>query len=142
MIRVIIAGHGNFATGIQSSLHLIAGKQEEIRAVDFTAGMGHEEIKNKLKEAVEGAQEVLILCDLLGGTPFKVSSELIAEMPEVKMNVVSGLNLCMLTEAAFTRLSQSLDELVKTLKVSGQNGIIDTLSLMEDDVSEEVESGF
>ena len=32
MIGILVTGHGNFATGITSSLELIAGKQENYQA--------------------------------------------------------------------------------------------------------------
>lgn len=36
MVGVIVTGHGNFATGILSSLKLISGEQQHIVGVDFT----------------------------------------------------------------------------------------------------------
>ena len=38
MIGIIVCGHGHFATGLTSSLHLIMGEQENYIAVDFPAG--------------------------------------------------------------------------------------------------------
>ncbi len=35
MIGLIVTGHGNFATGITSSLRLIAGEPHDYQAVDF-----------------------------------------------------------------------------------------------------------
>ena len=34
-MKIIVIGHGNFATGIHSSLKLIAGEQEKVDAIDF-----------------------------------------------------------------------------------------------------------
>ena len=35
MIGLLITGHGHFATGLNSSLELIAGQQQNIALVDF-----------------------------------------------------------------------------------------------------------
>ncbi|MFX3889346.1 PTS sugar transporter subunit IIA, partial [Streptococcus suis] len=62
-----------------------------------------------------GEREVLILTDLLGGTPFKVSVELSAEHKEQNVVVLSGLNLSMIFEANFSRLKDDLEKLVGKL---------------------------
>lgn len=41
MIGIIVAGHGNFPTGIMSAVSLIAGNPEHIKAVDFVKGCPH-----------------------------------------------------------------------------------------------------
>ncbi|MEB3364076.1 hypothetical protein SDC49_11140 [Lactobacillus sp. R2/2] len=35
-IKLIVVGHGKFASGLQSSLELFVGKQEEHNFIDFT----------------------------------------------------------------------------------------------------------
>lgn len=44
MIGIIVAGHGNFPTGIMSAVSLIAGNPEHIKAVDFVKGMSSQEL--------------------------------------------------------------------------------------------------
>lgn len=41
MIGIIVAGHGNFPTGIMSAVSLIAGNPEHIKAVDFVKECPH-----------------------------------------------------------------------------------------------------
>ena len=94
-MKIIVIGHGNFATGIHSSLKLIAGEQEKVDAIDFVEGMSANELKEKILAAITSDEEVLVLCDLLGGTPFKVASTIMGNRPDLKMNVLSGLNLAM-----------------------------------------------
>lgn len=73
-MKIVLVGHGHFATGIYSSLQLIAGNQENVEAIDFVEGMPADELKQKILLAISNEEEVLILSDLLGGSPFKVSS--------------------------------------------------------------------
>lgn len=137
MIKLVVVAHGHFATGAASALELIAGKQEEVAVIDFSEGMSAQTVKEKIAAELVDQSEVLVLSDLLGGTPFKVSTELMAEF-NGKMNVLSGLNLAMLIEAAFVRNMLSFDELVDKLVTTAKDGVVDARSLFDtDDNSEE-----
>ena len=60
-----------------------------------------------------------------------------------KMNVLSGLNLAMLIEAAFARNMLSFDELVGKLISTAKDGVVDARSLFaaDDDSEEDFEGG-
>lgn len=55
MIGIIVAGHGNFPTGIMSAVSLIAGNPEHIKAVDFVKGNVLTGIKTEVRRADGGA---------------------------------------------------------------------------------------
>ncbi|AHF59032.1 TPA: PTS sugar transporter subunit IIA [Streptococcus suis] len=137
MIKVIVVAHGQFASGILTSLKLIAGEVENIEAIDFSEGMSAQELKARIKSAILGEREVLILTDLLGGTPFKVSVELAAEQKEQNVVVLSGLNLAMILEANFSRLTDDLEQLVGKLITTSKDGIVDSGSLLAEDNHDE-----
>ncbi|MFM0854417.1 PTS sugar transporter subunit IIA [Streptococcus suis] len=137
MIKVIVVAHGQFASGILTSLNLIAGEVENIEAIDFSEGMSAQELKARIKAAILGEREVLILTDLLGGTPFKVSVELATEQKEQNVVVLSGLNLAMILEANFSRLTDDLEQLVGKLITTSKDGIVDSVSLLAEDNHDE-----
>ncbi|MBS0727532.1 PTS sugar transporter subunit IIA [Streptococcus suis] len=137
MIKVIVVAHGQFASGIPTSLKLIAGEVENIEAIDFSEGMSAQELKARIKSAILGEREVLILTDLLGGTPFKVSVELATEQKEQNVVVLSGLNLAMILEANFSRLTDDLEQLVGKLITTSKDGIVDSVSLLAEDNHDE-----
>ncbi|HEM6493242.1 TPA: PTS sugar transporter subunit IIA [Streptococcus suis] len=137
MIKVIVVAHGQFASGILTSLKLIAGEVENIEAIDFSEGMSAQELKARIKSAILGEREVLILTDLLGGTPFKVSGELATEQKEQNVVVLSGLNLAMILEANFSRLTDDLEQLVGKLITTSKDGIVDSVSLLAEDNHDE-----
>ncbi|HEL1985648.1 PTS sugar transporter subunit IIA [Streptococcus suis] len=137
MIKVIVVAHGQFASGILTSLKLIAGEVENIEAIDFSEGMSAQELKARIKAAILGEREVLILTDLLGGTPFKVSVELATEQKEQNVVVLSGLNLAMILETNFSRLTDDLEQLVGKLITTSKDGIIDSVSLLAEDNHDE-----
>ncbi|WP_330942641.1 PTS sugar transporter subunit IIA, partial [Streptococcus anginosus] len=103
MIKIIIVAHGNFPDGILSSLELIAGHQEYVVGINFIAGMSSNDVRVALQREVIDFKEILVLTDLLGGTPFNVSSALSVEYTDKKIKVLSGLNLSMLMEAVLSR---------------------------------------
>lgn len=129
MIKLVVATHGNFASGIMSSLKLIAGDVENVEAIDFVEGMSAGEFKEKLATAVAGQGQVIVLTDLLGGTPFKTGVELVAELPEQQVAVLSGLNLAMLLDASFSRLTDDFETLVSKLVSVAKEGVVDSISL-------------
>lgn len=138
-MKIVLVGHGHFATGIYSSLQLIAGNQENVEAIDFVEGMSADELKQKILLAISKEEEVLILSDLLGGSPFKVSSTIMGENPAKTMNVLSGLNLAMLMEAVFARMAHSFDEVVNNSVVAAQGGVVNGKELFSTDAEEEEE---
>ena len=93
MIGLIVTGHGHFATGLTSSIDLIAGPQDNYVAVDFD-GEGTEKLENDLKAAIEklsGCEGIIVFSDLAGGSPFKTAAIVTAGNPNVK--VIAGTNL-------------------------------------------------
>ncbi|HEL0613105.1 TPA: PTS sugar transporter subunit IIA [Streptococcus equi subsp. zooepidemicus] len=130
MISIIVIGHGHFASGIVSSLELIAGKQEGITAIDFTAEMTAADVHERLSAVLQPKAQALVLCDLLGGTPFKVAATLMEELSETTLDVLSGLNLAMLMEAVFARQEQlDLEQTVAKLLTTAKEGISNWKSL-------------
>lgn len=109
MVGIILASHGDFASGILQSGEMIFGKQENVKAVVLTPSEGPDDIKAKMKQAIasfDNQDEVLFLVDLWGGTPFNQANGLLEEHKN-KWAIVAGLNLPMLIEAFASRVSMN-----------------------------------
>ncbi|MFD1449709.1 MULTISPECIES: mannose/fructose/sorbose PTS transporter subunit IIA [Oceanobacillus] len=109
MVGIIIASHGEFATGILQSGAMIFGEQENVKAVTLMPSEGPEDIRAKMEEAIasfDNQDEVLFLVDLWGGTPFNQASGLM-EGHEDKWAIVAGLNLAMVIESYASRMSMN-----------------------------------
>ncbi|HEL1116971.1 TPA: PTS sugar transporter subunit IIA [Streptococcus equi subsp. zooepidemicus] len=142
MISIIVIGHGYFASGIVSSLELIAGKQEGITAIDFTAEMTADDVHERLSAVLQPKAQALVLCDLLGGTPFKVAATLMEELSDTTLDVLSGLNLAMLMEAVFTRQEQlDLEQTVAKLLTTAKEGISNWKSLSSEADEADLDEG-
>lgn len=50
MIGLIVTGHGNFATGLTSSLKLIAGEPKNYVAVDFLESYSVDDLEREFKK--------------------------------------------------------------------------------------------
>ena len=104
MLGLIVTGHGHFASGLTSSLELIAGDLQNYRAVDFEASDSVDDLRKKLEKAFDELKEcqgILVCSDLAGGSPFKTAVEV--GFPRGNVEVVAGSNLPMLIEVNMGR---------------------------------------
>ena len=109
MVGIIIASHGEFASGILQSGAMIFGEQENVKAVTLMPSEGPADVKAKMQEAIasfDNQDEVLFLVDLWGGTPFNQANSLFEEHNE-KWAIVAGMNLPMLIEAYASRFTMN-----------------------------------
>lgn len=126
MIGVVLTGHGHFASGLDSSVRLIAGPQEQWELVDFEEGQGLEELSANLTKAFDNladCEAIFVMSDLAGGSPFKTAVEL--GLPLGKVSVVAGTNLPMLCELALMRkFSENASELLEQILNTGASQVV------------------
>lgn len=106
-IGIIIASHGEFATGIHQSGSMIFGEQEKVQVVTFMPNEGPDDLYAKFNDAVaafDANDEVLVLADLWSGSPFNQASRVMGENPDRKFAIITGLNLPMLIQAYTERM--------------------------------------
>lgn len=139
-MEIIILGHGHFASGLQSSLNLIAGHQEHVTAIDFIGTMSSEQLDVQLRECVKDKSDVLILCDLLGGTPFKLATMLSYRLVGKNIQVLSGTNLTMLLEAALSADSLN-DQFIDNVRATACQGIVSAKDLLAPSKNKSWEDG-
>ena len=122
--RIVVAGHGTLPAAMLATAELICGPIADIAAV----GLGPTDSPDSYAEALRSAighdgRRVLVLCDLLGGTPFNVASAIARRSPRVVC--LSGTNLAMTVEAALAGGDLD-DEQVERLLEAGRAGIEET----------------
>lgn len=103
MIKVILTGHGHFASGMRSSLELLNGPSLDVVDIDFKAGDSFEELGNSINKIVTDniEDEWIILTDIPGGSPFKAAA--LAKINNPKIQVCSGCNLPLLMEIILSK---------------------------------------
>lgn len=121
---------------------MVGGPQADFAVVTFLeeeAGEYPAKIAGAISEMAERCGEVVVFCDLLGGTPFNQAMMASAQTPGVQ--VVTGTNLPMLLECVISRTPETTaDELVATAVEIGRMGI-GHHALTETDVADEPEEG-
>lgn len=122
MIGIIAISHGPYAKSLIESVEMVYGKQEKIKAICLGQDESLESLQIKINDAVKALdlKEVLIIVDLLGGTPYNATS---MQLSNPNISVITGLNMPMLLHILPHR-NGSLEEVSKIAIMSGKNGIV------------------
>jgi PTS system N-acetylgalactosamine-specific IIA component len=121
---IVISGHGHFAAGIQSSIELLAGKNEDVCFIDFLVNDTDVTLKEKFNILLNQNpdSQVLFVCDIFGGTPFKTAAELWKDNENIE--VVAGCNVGSIIQAIFQRDSVSLGQIAENIINSSKRSTI------------------
>lgn len=127
MLGLIVTGHGNFATGLKSSVNLIAGEPKNMCFVDFDKEV--EQLKEELIAAIDSLTDVdgiLVLSDLTGGSPFKTAVEVsVIDRADKKIKVIGGANLPMAIELSLTKdFADDIEDFAKNALNVGKDNIV------------------
>ena len=124
-MKVLVTGHGGFASGMAAASRMIVGDQELIDWLPFEEGTNLSDYQAQITASVEtyGEEGLLILTDFKGGTPFNVSMLLSQGYPQVA--VLAGTNLAMILEAIDQApTASSVTDLADHLVVIGRQGLL------------------
>ena len=124
-MKVLVTGHGGFASGMAAASRMIVGDQELIDWLPFEEGANLSDYQAQIVARVErhGEEGLLILTDFKGGTPFNVSMLLSPGHPQVA--VLAGTNLAMILEAIDqASTASSVTDLADHLVVIGRQGLL------------------
>lgn len=121
-MKVILVAHGKFATELHNSLQMIVGEVSHFFPVNFYPDDGPDQLRERIETVLEinSGEEYIVFTDLYGGTPFNVTSRMAAE--DSNISVVSGMNLPMLLELAFS-VEASREELVEQAMNNAREGV-------------------
>jgi PTS system mannose-specific IIA component len=124
MVGILIVSHGRLAYALISSVQSLVGSLEKIRGVSIWSKDREEEVKDRIQKKmteVDDGDGVVILTDILGGTPTNLS---LSFLEDEKVEVVTGVNIPMLLTLASYRKGRPLMEIGSLVKKSGRRGII------------------
>jgi len=121
MIGVVVATHGHLAEEMIRTAEAVVGPLPHVVGVSVVATSP--DMRGDLKAAIQRVDQgegVLLLTDLLGGSPTNLC---VSFLTERKVEVVTGVNLPMLLRAVTYR-HESLDTLVSRAVVGGTQGVM------------------
>ncbi|WP_125565838.1 PTS sugar transporter subunit IIA [Companilactobacillus insicii] len=96
-MKIVVTGHGNFASGIHSTVKLLAGQLPGVSFIDFTGDMNEKSLSEEFTNEIKNDDSVVFFCDLLGGTPFKEAVKL-SMSSDKDIQVTCGCNVGSLME--------------------------------------------
>jgi PTS system mannose-specific IIA component len=132
MNGLVLATHGNLGEALIRSMEIILGEQPQVEALSLQVEDDIEAANKGLREAVakvDSGDGVLILTDMLGGTPSNLS---LALLGQPRIEVVSGVNLPMLLKAAQARQENGLKETAAKVKEHARNSIVMASEVLEE----------
>ncbi len=122
MVGVVIATHGKLAEELIRTAEGVVGALPQVRAVGIDAR--DPEVRDRIRAAIrelDAGEGVLLLTDLLGGSPTNLCLSFLAEQP---VEVVTGVNLPMVIKLGSVRAAgRPLPEMAKELAAAGQRSI-------------------
>lgn len=135
MVGIIIAAHLRLADELLSAARIITGSRlDNFRTVSINIDDKPDQAREKLLAAVREVNTpdgTVILVDMFGGTPSNLSLSLLSRG---KIEIITGVNLPMIIEAAGSSHRVSLAELLSLLTATGQRGIRSAGTILETDV--------
>ena len=132
MVGLVLATHGTLGEALILSMNVILGEQPQVEPLSLQVEDDIEEANRRLNEAVkevDAGDGVLILTDMLGGTPSNLSLALLGK-PGIE--VISGANLPMLLKATQARQKNDLRETARLVKDHGRSSIVMAGEVLEE----------
>ena len=122
-IGVVIVTHYELGEQMLQALRSILPNAPEFFAVSVSPSQSVEEMRQAISDKLakaEAGRGVLILTDMFGGTPSNIA---LSFLDELKVEVVTGINLPMLIKLATLRDEKNLEELASFIKDYGRRNI-------------------
>jgi fructoselysine and glucoselysine-specific PTS system IIA component len=113
MRKYLIAAHGTFATGIQSSLDIIIGKMENVFLIQAYTGENRS-IKEDLDivlQKINSNDELIVFTDLMGGS---ITNQVLQYALKENVFIVSGFNLPLLLDILLADADTPVNEVIET----------------------------
>jgi PTS system mannose-specific IIA component len=124
MIGIVIVTHCQLGEALIGAAEFIIGSRPgSLESVSIDLNENAEKLRNKISQGikkVKGQEGVLILTDMFGGTPSNLSYSF---LEEGCIEVLSGVNLPILIQAASMREKMKLNELAANLESFGKKSI-------------------
>jgi len=124
MVGILVVSHGRLAEALISSVQFLVGNLKRVKGISIWPRDRKEEVKDRIQKGigeVDDGDGVVILTDVLGGTPTNLS---LSFLEDEKVEVVTGVNIPMLLTLSSYRKGRSLRDLGKLVKKSGRRSII------------------
>ncbi|MFQ0992227.1 PTS sugar transporter subunit IIA [Gilliamella apicola] len=103
-LPIILASHGPFAQGALECAQMLMGQQQDIKVISVLVDSNIDNLRQQMSESYQSLNKgdgVIILVDIMGGTPCNLASELLIQHGDVLL--FSGFNIPVLLEVLNNR---------------------------------------
>ncbi|MBQ9328493.1 MAG: PTS fructose transporter subunit IIA [Solobacterium sp.] len=137
MRYVVLVSHGDFAPGLRSAVFMMTGPKDEVLCTNLRADMSADQFQDNFRELVApigDEDEVILLCDILGGSPMTKSLEVLSERGLLERSIViTGMNMPMAMTAVIMKDALEDKEMLKSTIISeAQNAVAEFQTAVDD----------
>ena len=144
MKNIVLVTHGEFATGIVTSLELVYGKSENLETVTIHSSETLKEIIKNIQDKIKGFNNNLptvIITDIAGGSTTQAALEILSSNENIYL--LTGLSLGLLLEVVLADMTDSDEENKEILReiIENTRQTINFVNDLSENEMEESEDG-
>lgn len=121
-MKLVVASHGNLCCAVIESAEMLFGNIDNCIALPLHETEDVQSYQNRLIDAMNEDEDILLLVDIFGGTPS--NQALMNFQNHSNVRIISGFNIGMVLEICINRDILTIDELCEKIIVEGQKHII------------------
>lgn len=142
MVYTLLVSHGEFAPGLHTAVKMIAGDNPHVMSTGLKDGMGADELAGnvaKLVERIAPEDKLVVLADLMGGSPLTTTMNVIAEKGLLaNTRAFAGMSLPMALAVVLAGDDLDMAALGDTIREEAQAGIQEFVVAADDDEEEDL----
>ena len=119
MRYLLLVSHGTFAPGLHSVLKMLSGDRDDVLSCSLEDGMGADQYVENLKKVIEPIDpedEVLVLGDIIGGSPLTNALKTLSDKGMIaRTSAFGGMNLPMALTAVLQLQTDDLPALQQSM---------------------------
>lgn len=127
MKYVVMVSHGEFAQGLRSAVRMMTGEREDMFSVSLKEDMGTNDFAeefSKLAKNFGDEDEVLLFSDILSGSPFTTSLDLLNQRGMLARTMVfTGMNMPMVLTAVLMKDNLEGEDLKEVILSEGRMAV-------------------
>ncbi|WP_024615477.1 PTS mannose transporter subunit IID [Clostridium sp. Ade.TY] len=130
-MKILIVGHGEYGSGIKSTIKLLTGVDEGIDAINLNEELAHERFTEIVNSYVKEHEKLIIFADITGGAPFQITSrEVLLNEGSEDQYVIGGVSVGCILDIVMKTLVIESDEDIKAVIDSSLEGLKDMATVM------------
>ncbi len=132
MVEVIVVSHGDYAKAMLESSQLIMGELAHVCTFGFFLGDNIDDLRERIEEKIKeftGNNEVLVLTDMMSGSPFNAAASL---MEKYHFYHIAGINLPTFMEIMSMREFSNGEEICEMVMTQGKETMVNVNKILEE----------